>query len=143
VSVAGIELQDRVERARIGQLLHLYTAAWWAADRTAPDVERMLAASDIVFALIDRAGDRLVGFARVLTDFVYRAVVFDVVVASEQRERGLGRMLLDAIVTHPRLVGIETVELVCQPELFAFYRRWGFTDAVGSSRLMRRSAGPA
>lgn len=141
--VDGIELQNLVEPARIGQLLDLYAATWWAADRTGPDVKKMLAASDLIFALIDRATDRLVGFARVLTDDTYLAVVLDVVVAFEYRERGLGRMLLHAIVTHPRLGEIQSLELVCQPELILFYRRWGFTDDVGEAQLMRRSAHPA
>lgn len=51
--------------------------------------------------------------------------------------------LLDAIVTHPRLADTQSLELVCQPHLIPFYRRGGFTDAVGESRLMRRSAHPA
>ena len=34
----------------------------------------------------------------------------------------------------------QLIELVCQPELIDFYRRWGFTDHVGASRLMRRAA---
>jgi len=100
----------------------------------------MLAASDLVFALVDRSDDRLVGFARVLTDDTYVALVLDVVVAAELRARGLGRMLLDAIATHPRLTDVQSLELVCQPDLIPFYRRWGFTDDVGRSHLMRRSA---
>ena len=51
-------------------------------------------------------------------------------------------MLMDAIVEHPRLDGIESLELVCQLDLVAFYERWGFTAAVGTSTLMRRSANP-
>jgi GNAT superfamily N-acetyltransferase len=139
-AVEGIELRDAVEPGRIGQLLELYAATWWAPDRSGPDVAKMLAATDLVFALIDRSDDRLVGFARVLTDDTYLAVVLDVVVASEYRERGLGRMLLNAIVAHPRLSAVQSLELVCQPELIPFYRRWGFSDEVGPSRLLRRTA---
>jgi predicted GNAT family N-acyltransferase len=98
----------------------------------------MLAASDVVFAVIDPDTDRLVAFARVLTDDVYRALVYDVVVTSDRRGDGLGRLLMDAIVTHPRLADVESIELVCQPELVDFYRHWGFTDDVGRSLLMRR-----
>jgi GNAT superfamily N-acetyltransferase len=138
--VDGIELRDILEPSRTGQLLELYAQTSWAADRTGPEVGRMLAASDLIFALIDQPADRLVGFARVLTDETYLAIVLDVVVASDYRQRGLGRMLLDAIVSHPRLVDIESLELVCQPDVIPFYGRWGFTDAVGESRLLRRCA---
>lgn len=77
----AIEVHDVIEPARLGQLLEFYRATWWAAHRTQSDVERMLAGSDLVIALVDEATDRLVAFARVLTDFVYRAAVFDVIVA--------------------------------------------------------------
>ena len=98
----------------------------------------MLASADLVFALVDRATDRLVGFARVLTDAVYRAFVYDVVVDHRHRESGLGRVLLDAIVGHPTLARVETIELACQPELVPFYRRWGFADTLAGSTLLRR-----
>ena len=99
----------------------------------------MLAGSDLVFAVVDPDTDRLAAFARVLTDDTYLALVLDVVVSPDRRADGLGRLLMDAIVAHPRVAAAESVELVCQPELVDFYRRWGFTDAVGRSLLMRRT----
>ncbi len=47
-------------------------------------------------------------------------------------------LVLDVIVEHPRLADVRSVEIVCQPDMVPFYRRWGFTDEVGGSRLMRR-----
>jgi predicted GNAT family N-acyltransferase len=102
----------------------------------------MLAASDLVVALIHRPSGRLVGFTRAITDGVYLAVVLDVIVAPGSRGSGLGAMLMNAIVGHPRLAAVRSIELVCQPELVPFYRRWGFTEQVGGSRLMRRTADP-
>ena len=119
----------------------MYDHAWWAAHRDAAGVEQMLAGTDLVLALIDRAADRLVGFARVLTDWRYRAYVYDVIVAPEWRDRGLGRVLVDGMLA--RLEGVETIELSCQPEMIPFYRRWGFRDRLGGSLLMRRSLGPS
>src|SRR6188472_2347143 len=110
----AIEVHDVIEPARLGQLLEFYRATWWAAHRTQSDVKRMLAGSDLVIPLVDGATDRLVAFARVLTDFIYRAVVFDVIVASDHRGRGLRARLMDSLVAHPRLAGIESIELVCQ-----------------------------
>jgi predicted GNAT family N-acyltransferase len=81
----------------------------------------------------------LVGFARVLTDYTHIAVVLDVIVDESRRGSGLGGALLDAVVNHPELAAVRSLELVCQPELIPFYRRWGFTDQVGSSTLMRRT----
>lgn len=132
-----MELRNRLESERLPQLMELFAAGWWTADRASDDVAAMLEASDLVFALVHRPDDRLVGFARVLTDGVYLAVVLDVLVAPDARGSGVGAMLMDAVVRHPRLAAVRSVELVCQPELLPFYRRWGFTEQVGRSTLMR------
>jgi predicted GNAT family N-acyltransferase len=137
VDLRDIEVRDHLEGAGLGQLMGLFAAGWWTEDRVAEDVAGMLAASDLVFALVHRPDDRLVGFARVLTDGVYLALVLDVLVAPDARGSGVGAMLMDAVVRHPRLARVRSVELVCQPELFGFYRRWGFTEQVGRSTLMR------
>ncbi|GAA4168987.1 GNAT family N-acetyltransferase [Phytohabitans flavus] len=137
MDLRDVELRDRVEAERLPQLMELFASGWWTADRVADDVAAMLGASDLVFALLHRPDDRLVGFARVLTDGVYLALVLDVLVAPDVRGSGVGAMLMDAVVRHPRLAQVRSVELVCQPELFPFYRRWGFTEQVGRSTLMR------
>ncbi|WP_329475594.1 GNAT family N-acetyltransferase [Kribbella sp. NBC_01484] len=68
------------------------------------------------------------------------AVLTSVEPARLHRGAGLGAALMDAVVSHPRLADVRSIELVCQPELVPFYRRWGFTDEVGRSLLMRRTA---
>jgi ribosomal protein S18 acetylase RimI-like enzyme len=97
----------------------------------------MLAGTDFVLALIDHETDRLVGFTRALTDWRYRAYLYDVIVAPDWQGRGLGRLLVDASLE--RLAGVETIELSCQPDMIAFYRRWGFENELGGSLLMRRA----
>jgi hypothetical protein len=76
--VAGtvsIELENGIGPARVGQLVDLYASTWRAAGRTRADLERMLAGCDLLLALVDRSADRLVGFARVLTDDAHPAAV--------------------------------------------------------------------
>ncbi|WP_405065677.1 GNAT family N-acetyltransferase [Kribbella sp. NBC_01510] len=135
-----IAVLTSVEPARLPDLLHLFATAWWMSDRTLDETVRILAESDLVLTLQDQDTDRLVGFARILTDYAHVALVLDVVVAAEHRGAGLGAALMDAVVSHPRLADVRSIELVCQPELVPFYRRWGFTDEVGRSLLMRRTA---
>ena len=137
-AAGDVEVHHELDAPLVAQLVGLYATTWWAADRTAPEVTRMLAASDLVVALVDRRG-ALVAFARVLTDEVFVALVLDVVVAPAARGGGHGHTLLDAVLAHPRLARVASVELVCQPELVPFYRRWGFTDDVGGSTLLRRA----
>ena len=134
---ADLTIQAEVPPSRIAELTDLMRTAWWMSDRTPAEVSRLVEHSDIVTTLT--LADRLVGFARVLTDYTHIALVLDVIVDESRRGSGLGAALLDAVVNHPQLAAVRSLELVCQPELIPFYRRWGFTDQVGSSTLMRRT----
>lgn len=137
-----ITVIDSVDDSRRDELVALFQSEWWTAARTRQDVERMLAGSDVVVGLVDSASDRLVGFARAITDRALLAVVLDVIVAPDARGTGLGARLMDELLARPELADVDSIELVCQPELIAFYRRWGFTDSVGRSLLMRRTSKP-
>jgi GNAT superfamily N-acetyltransferase len=138
--LSEMSVHSGVEVGRLPEVMELFAEAWWMVGRTSDDVGRMLQESDVVVVLVHRAADRVVGFARVLTDFTYVALVLDVVVSEAYQGAGLGALLMDSVVRHPKLVDVRSVELVCQPDLVPFYRRWGFTDQVGRSLLMRRTA---
>lgn len=123
-------------------LLELYRTAWWTLDRGPDDVRVMLRHSDLVFGYRERESGRLVAFARVLTDRVYRAIVFDVVVAPEFQGRGLGSAVMEQVLGHRDLAGVRNFELYCLPELIPFYERWGFSSDVGGVLLMRKKRDP-
>ena len=97
----------------------------------------MLEGSDIIIAFCDPDMKRLIAFARVLTDYVYKALIFDVIVAASHRDHGLGRALMEAILSHPRLKTVRHLELYCLPELIPFYRQWEFTEDLGRLRFVR------
>ena len=80
----------------------------------------------------------LVGFARVLTDTVYKAFVFDVIVRPDRRGRGLVRRLMDAIISHPQLSGVKHFELYCRPDVVELYTKWGFSTELSGQVFMRR-----
>ncbi|WP_255149992.1 GNAT family N-acetyltransferase [Halorarius halobius] len=121
-------------------LVGLLETTRWAADRARQGVERMVARTDAVVGLVDRDADgRLVAFARALTDGTYRAFVYDVVVAPDYRDRGLGARVVEELLAHPAVRDAEAVDLYCQKEMVEFYEQWAFTDDVGGLRLMRRS----
>jgi predicted GNAT family N-acyltransferase len=122
--------------------MRLYADLWWTRDRTRSDVERLLRNTDLLFVVTDPQTQALVGFARVLTDHTYVAVLLDTIVAPGYHGRGLGRLLVESVCSAPQLRDVERIELTCQPELVPFYAKWGFTDDVGRSRLTRRSANP-
>ena len=132
------EAIEQLSHSQFEDLCRMYQGEWWSKDRQREDVRRMLMHTDEIVAFCDPDSRRLIAFSRVLTDYVYKAMVFDVIVAAPYRKEGVGRALLDAIVAHPRLGSVQHIELYCRPELVPFYRKWGFTDELGEFRFMRR-----
>lgn len=105
-------------------LTALYDEYDWWADRETEEIQTALAGTDIALG-VEQAGT-LVAAARVLTDFRYYGVVFDVIVASDRRGDGVGERLMSAIVDHPRLRKLPGLSLQCRRGLVPFYESVGF-----------------
>lgn len=129
---------DTLSESQIEDLYRLFINEGWSKDRSIDDMRRMLDATPVQIAFADAATNRLVAFARVLTDMTYKALVFGVIVDPTWRDRGLGKMLMDALIAHPMLADVRHLELSCKPELQGFYDRWGFRDMGDGIRLLRR-----
>ena len=125
-NLAGIHFQDRLERRLLDDLLAFYEREWWTQRRERADVERMLSGSDLVISATAAEGGELAGFVRAITDGVYRATIFDLIVAPEWRRRGLGAGLLERAHSHPVLAGCRRIELICIAEMVPFYARHGY-----------------
>ena len=107
------------------QLLALYSETDWACDRSLEDTKLMLAHTDVAISAWD--GPRLVGFGRVLTDYVFRASIWDVIVDRTYQDRDIGKGIIHQILTHPDLVRVELFWL-CTRRYQAFYASLGFSD---------------
>jgi len=102
----------------------------------------MLEHTDGIIALVADEGPPLAGFARVLTDRVYKALILDVIVHPDYRGTGLGMDLMGAIREHPNLQKVRHFELYCAPEMEPFYEKWGFTRDLGNLSFMRFTSEP-
>lgn len=121
---------------QIPQLHSLIQQQWWGGKRTLEDVELMVKHTSLMIGLIDRSTDRLVGYCRVLTDFAFRATIYDVMVTSELKGEGLGRYLMDVLCAHPKLQRVSFIYLACEPDLYSFYQQWGFKTYEGRAQWM-------
>ena len=120
----------------IAQLHALYQQEWWTKSRTLAETKNGVAGSQICVALVS-ASDKLIGFARVLTDFTFKALIFDIIVREDHRKTGLGDKLLALIKSHEKLQNVKHFELYCLPNMFDFYAKHGFTTDTGEMQLMR------
>ena len=85
----------------------------------------MLAQTDLAITAWDE--DTLVGFGRVLTDFVYRASIWDVIVHRSYQNQDIGKGMVNRILAHPSLKRVELFWL-CTRRYQGFYASLGFSD---------------
>ena len=108
--------------------------AFWAQDRSRQQLGKMLKGSQVVISLW--RGKRMVGFGRASSDGIYRAVLWDVVVAGDLQGRGLGRRVVEALLASTRVREVERVYLMTTNST-GFYEQMGFR-AVGNQHLLIR-----
>lgn len=90
-------------------------------------IQRSIDASDYIATA--RCNGKIVGMARCLTDNVYIAYVFDVVVASQYQKRGVGKKLMNQIMNHFQEQHdylMQIVLLAVSHETEGFYKKLGF-----------------
>jgi GNAT superfamily N-acetyltransferase len=89
----------------------------------------------LAFGLLE--GDRTVGFARVITDFAVVGVIEDVYVLPEHQGKGLGRWMMECLLSHPALAGLELY--TASRKARGFYEALGFEALEDPGTYMRLS----
>lgn len=134
----NIKVVEKLDDAQINKLHLLYQNEWFTKGRTLEDVRVMLSKTDFVFGFCEPQSGELVGFARVISDCVYKAFVFDVIVDPGFRSKGLGHIIMETVFNHPVLKKVSHIELYCPERLTPFYESMGFKTRT--SLLLRREA---
>ena len=118
------DLLVSTDRARLDVDLihHVLAGTYWASGIPRDVVARAIAGS-IAFGLYEN--DRLVGFARVISDLATYAYLADVFVVEAHRGRGLGDWLVESILLHPQLQGLRRFALITR-DAGPLYARHGF-----------------
>ena len=108
------------------ELHDFYGREWWTEGRSFEEMVSMIGHSDIVIGCRQLTDARLIGFARVLTDYTFKAMIFYVIVHSEFRGHGIGGAILDRIMSNKALDKIRNFELYCPERLVPYYEKQGF-----------------
>ena len=127
-----------LSKSQVDDLHNLYQNEWWTKGRKKDDIDIMLKNSTVITALED-SSHRLIGFARVLTDYIYKAMIFDVIVDKRYRGIGLGEILIENILNLEELKNVKNFELYCLDEMTNFYKKYGFEKISDTLTFMRKS----
>jgi ribosomal protein S18 acetylase RimI-like enzyme len=132
-----IQFCDQLEQVDLVQLQALFQqTAHWANDRQLDDLAIALAHSNPVISVWD--GATMIGFARATSDGIYRAVIWDVVIHPEYQGEGLGRKLVQTVLSHPKLARVERVYLMTTHQQ-QFYEKIGFQTNSSTTMVVSNS----
>jgi GNAT superfamily N-acetyltransferase len=130
----GIELDDDPARVDVDEVHRfLRDEAYWVPGRSRETIGRLVRESTRVLAAYD--GDRLVGFARVMSDGSNMAWLGDVFVVEDHRGRGIGTELVREAVNDPR--HLDCYWYLNTRDAQALYRRFGFAPADPGRTMIR------
>ena len=115
----------------------LFTTTGWNRDYKAnpAELERANQNSWIVVSAYD--ANKLVGFGRVVTDFVLHAMIYDMIVQADYRGKGIGSMILTRLVNRCLEQGIRDIQLFCTKGKRTFYEKNGFEARAGDAPGMQ------
>ena len=105
-------------------IVDFLTRAYWAKGRPRERTERALANS-LVFGVYDR--EKQVGLARVVSDYAVFAYLCDVFIHEDYRAHGLGKWLMETVMSHPDLQGLRRWTLATR-DAHGLYRQFGWED---------------
>ncbi len=121
-------------------LLPLFEQAPWAHGRTVIETAEMLRQTDLFITAWD--DNRVIGCGRVLTDYVYRASIWDVIVDAAYQGQDVGTEIMHRILNHPALHRVELFWL-CTRDKHAFYENLGFSAKEQTGMVWDRRQRPA
>ena len=121
----------------VDAIADLLSRSYWAHTRTRAQIERALTCS-LVFGLYD--GPRLIGLARVVSDFAIFAYLCDVIIHEDYRGHGLGKWLVSTVHNHPDLVNVRRWMLVTN-DAHGLYSQYGYKLLEQPERWMMKFDG--
>lgn len=113
----------------------LNNESYWAKNRNKAIIEKSIMNS-VCFGVFDQE-NRQVGFARVITDFAVFAWILDVFIIQEYQGKGLGKLLMQEIMSHHDLIGISKWGLGTK-DAHGLYQKFGFESLSKPKDMMEK-----
>jgi GNAT superfamily N-acetyltransferase len=104
----------------------LANRSYWARGRPLEIISRSIENS-LCFGVYE--GEAQVGFARVVTDHATFGWIGDVFILDTHRKKGLGKLLVKSILSHPDLQNIRRL-LLATKDAHDLYRKYGAFEAL-------------
>ena len=134
VEYSSYQISDETGLLQIDRICDLLGKSYWANARSRDTIEKSIRNSLCFGAYC--AGIQ-VGFARCVTDYATIFWLCDVIVDEAYRGRGIGKALIEAVVSHEKLKGLSGI--LATRDAQGLYARHGFL-LVDPALYMRKPA---
>lgn len=114
---------DGLDKMKFEDIVRLLRMTYWADKRPIEKIEKSLRNSSCYGIYVEEAG-KLVGFARVISDYATAYYLCDVITDKEYQHKGLGTALITYINSLPEFSGLRGVLIT--RDVQALYRKFGF-----------------
>ncbi|MDO9577957.1 MAG: GNAT family N-acetyltransferase [Candidatus Cloacimonadales bacterium] len=111
----------------------LFNSTGWNADYhlTADELFQSIQNSSYCISAYD--DENLVGFGRMLSDGIAHAVLFDVIILPDYREKGIGRKITEMLIEECKKLKVRDIQLFCAKGKLGFYEKLGFQPRPGDA----------
>ena len=124
------KILEGAESMRLDDIVRLLRTTYWAGQRPVEKIEASLRHS-ACYGIWLEDGQKLVGFARVITDYATTYYLCDVIIDEAYRGKGLGKALLSHITA--KYAGLRG--LLLTRDAHGLYRQFGFEAADGRAMV--------
>lgn len=125
---------DGFERMDFDKITAMLKDTWWSPGIKETEVRKGAINSALVVGAFT-AGNRQIGYARVISDKTRFAYIMDVVVDDGFRKQGIGRAMITVILRHPELQDVYQWMLWTR-DAHDVYRKTGFAPIADPDSLM-------
>lgn len=114
---------EGAENLNADEVVSLLRTTYWAAQRPREQIEKSMRRSSCYGVYLED-GKKLVGFARVISDYATTYYLCDVIIDAAYRRRGLGTALVSHIDSRPEYRGLRGILIT--RDAHELYRKFGY-----------------
>ena len=124
---------DGAQNMKLEDIQRLLKMTYWADKRSPETVEKSVRNASCYGIFLEDV-NKLVGFARVISDYATTFYLADVIIDPEYQRRGLGTALVSYVLSRPVYQGLRGILLT--KNAHGLYRKFGFE--LNTERAMTR-----
>jgi len=121
------------ENIKVEDVVRLLKMTYWADSRPVEKIDKSMENSKCVGLYVDGV-ERLVGFARVISDYATTYYICDVIIDEDYQHKGLGKALVSYVVSMPDYKGLRG--LLVTKDAHKLYEKYGY-EIINDRAMMR------